>query len=832
MSEASNNYNDKLQSIQSYYSDTNADMFRKIANNATTKCDVNAIAQQLQYVKVVTNVAGDVIGYDYTYTTPQNQDTPVNAIDSNTQSGEYPEATGGGGFSRGGGAGRDRTARYPGTMTPNTVAYDDEPIMISGAIKGTTSIDLSRCVVNYVDPSWVAVAVASKMGKNINAELYQNDPNYWDTLLSQKDPAIWDKITVDMGNGKRAIRVFYRVHDDGTVSQYIGAEVVGYIAMAMRDAGMFASGEMEGNYNPTVIGLSHPEAFPNPMIFCDITKIRVYWYNNGYYNYRYWEVTGGSASELHTYLSRPHNSNDILLTIWTSNANIRVYQYDVYWSGGKVGGEIGLSSQYPGRGQIVTAFNISQFDMTSAPEWNNIQARYDTDMMLIAKYANITIIDPVPGVTSQDGAIDPSDAIVGNTPSDVITSLNNSYPTLMGSPIQTITMDDSCNDITNNYYSAPISYSTTNTNVNNPVTGTGQSEINFSPDMTFAPQINVDNIINQVIEALSGNGAGEGLTEEPTEVIPSTGTGTTPAEAVVVAYPSALWTVYNPTYAQINAFGAWLWSPNFIDNILKIFNNPMDAIYSLFSIPLAPPTSGTNNIVVGCLDSGVSSKVVSQQYTTFNCGAVHCYEYFGNVFDYAPYTKIQMWLPYIGFVPLDPDYVMRSDIQVGYAIDVFTGACTATLSVRRDGYAPKLYCYSGNMAVYYPISAASFTGIISGIINAVAGMGISMATDTPMGAMSAVNAIQSAHIDIGHSGKFSGNHGILSPQTPYLVIERPQIATPPESALYGGFPCNDFVTIGNMNGYVRCLDVQLNGGDAYKEEIDEIYTILQSGVIL
>ena len=79
---------------------------------------------------------------------------------------------------------------------------------------------------------------------------------------------------------------------------------------------------------------------------------------------------------------------------------------------------------------------------------------------------------------------------------------------------------------------------------------------------------------------------------------------------------NAMFTVYAPTLAQVNSFGGWLWDNNIIEQIKRIWNNPLEGIISFMKVYATPTTSGSDTIKVGILDSGVTSAVVSNQFVT------------------------------------------------------------------------------------------------------------------------------------------------------------------------------------------------------------------------
>ena len=222
-------------------------------------------------------------------------------------------------------------------------------------------------------------------------------------------------------------------------------------------------------------------------------------------------------------------------------------------------------------------------------------------------------------------------------------------------------------------------------------------------------------------------------------IIPPIGTGESPVPPPPDGHESAMWTVYNPTQGEVNAFGAWLWNPDFVDTIKRLFESPIDAVFTLHKVFVQPVTGGGAPIVVGSIQSPVSAAVVTNQYKTLNCGEIDLVEKFGNIFDYAPHTIIQAYLPFIGIVELDPAYVQRSTVSIIYKVDVYTGACVAEIFCKRDGNTVCVYEFSGSCSVEYPVSYHSYSsiaaGVLSGAISAAAGGLGSYISGNPMTAV-------------------------------------------------------------------------------------------------
>lgn len=306
---------------------------------------------------------------------------------------------------------------------------------------------------------------------------------------------------------------------------------------------------------------------------------------------------------------------------------------------------------------------------------------------------------------------------------------------------------------------------------------------------------------------------------------PDTGGGSSPTVVPPVGKASSLWSIYNPTLEQVNQFGSWLWSSNFVEQLKKLFSDPMQAIIGLHKVYSPVQTSGQGTIKCGYLDSGVPSKLVSEQYVTVDCGSVDLQEYFGNVFDYPPYTDISIYLPFIGIRQLDPSDVMRSTISVKYHIDVLTGACLAEVNVQRDAVGGTLYTFSGDAAVRYPVSSGSYMGIVSGLI----GVATSMVSGNLLPALSGVTRL---HTNVDHSGSFTGNAGAMASKIPYLIISRPQTAMADKFETLSGYPSNTFTPLSACKGFTQvkyCHVENLNATDSEKQEIEQL---LKEGVIL
>ena len=297
---------------------------------------------------------------------------------------------------------------------------------------------------------------------------------------------------------------------------------------------------------------------------------------------------------------------------------------------------------------------------------------------------------------------------------------------------------------------------------------------------------------------------------------------------------SGMVSVYNPTKAQIVSFSGWLWSPAFIDNLLKLFQNPMDGIIALHILYATPHTSGNENIRVGYLDSGVSSKVVDQQFIEVDCGHVKIPEYYGDAIDYEPYVQIHVYLPFVGVVSLKPNDVIGKDLYIKYGVDVLTGTCLAMLTAKDKLSEILLYTFSGNCAVQVPVSGGNYAQVISGLATMAIGVGAGVATGNPIAAVGGVAAgVMSSHLDVSHSGSIGANAGAMGPRKPHVIITRKSAYDAGNYNQFYGFPANKTVTLGSCTGYTRVKSVHIDSiYNATDNEKTEIEALLKQGVII
>lgn len=331
--------------------------------------------------------------------------------------------------------------------------------------------------------------------------------------------------------------------------------------------------------------------------------------------------------------------------------------------------------------------------------------------------------------------------------------------------------------------------------------------------------------------------------------------------------------------AGVNQFLTLLNNQTFIDDLRLLFETPLDSVVSLRVYPfdirrnklgrqyteddplnVVPSMQGVIN-VGGVNIQGVANVDISDSNAnllTWYLGEVPTL--YDSFLDYAPYTNVELYLPYIGFVSLDPVEVMGKSLTVRYAVDYMTGNATAyVLRPNAENIDELIMTCEGRVAIDIPITARNaaevarnilMTGVNSagGVLSGGGGVGMGVARmaagDIIGGAMSAagglttlastaVGVIGSMQIHYTKGSIGDGYNGWYAPQAPHVIITRPVISEPDNYAHYYGRPSAKTAKLNTLTGFTKVASVHVEGlGTATQDEIIDVERLLMSGVIL
>lgn len=308
--------------------------------------------------------------------------------------------------------------------------------------------------------------------------------------------------------------------------------------------------------------------------------------------------------------------------------------------------------------------------------------------------------------------------------------------------------------------------------------------------------------------------------------------------------------MYALTRSEVNSLLTELNTSTFIDNIQLLFETPVENLVSLrcypFDVKTRAPAAVDGGIIVNVVTletNGAFLGYVTQPMISL--GSLTVPARFGNFLDYAPFTKVEMYLPYIGFVNLDTNEVMGKTLSIKYAVDYMTGMGTAFVTA--DGV--MIYTGEGKIGVDVTLGGRNaaeiaknnlMTGIntAGGIASTAAAIGTGgVAAGAMVGlktlASTTASAIQGnqGHVTKGSMG--SSANGFYAPQNAYLIITRPTPAEPATYASQYGRPSGKTEQLQAITGYTVVDSVHVEGiTNGTQDEITEIERLLKSGVIL
>ena len=286
-----------------------------------------------------------------------------------------------------------------------------------------------------------------------------------------------------------------------------------------------------------------------------------------------------------------------------------------------------------------------------------------------------------------------------------------------------------------------------------------------------------------------------------------------------------LTSTFHMTKERLVQLGQFLWGSSIFDEFSLINNNPIENIISCKAIPYA--ISGTTQeITLGNVKTGVNGEKVSQNFSKQTIGTVAIAEHYHNFLDYAPYTNVIIYLPYIGFKELDASLVMGKTLRIEYTLDVITGGCLAQIYVGKI----RLYEFTGNIGVDISITASNRAQVESAYINAGVGVVSSAMSGNVTGAVNSIIGAATSQYHYSGTGNPSPSCVASTNRTCYVVIDRPQYQPLKAFNHTRGRMCCLSKTIGNLKGYTVCDgNIDISGISATDEEKNEIVNILSTG---
>lgn len=267
------------------------------------------------------------------------------------------------------------------------------------------------------------------------------------------------------------------------------------------------------------------------------------------------------------------------------------------------------------------------------------------------------------------------------------------------------------------------------------------------------------------------------------------------------------------------------------------------------------------------LGSGANVQVLTSTIGLIDCGTVTIADYsdFKLYNDFRDYlnTTVTAFLPYCGTVELNPIEVIHNTVQCYYAIDFYTGECTAYLTCTDGNHEWICGIKNGTIGVLIPVTAtnsgqisarhqsdnakdsallASTMGNLFSTIANVATGNIAGAVGNIVGI--AQNDAQQRQMDAERQGRsavmapsLSGGSGAAAfyqPDCASIMVRRgtyarDKIGNYPSTCAY---PATTSGELSSFHGYTECYNVDVDKLNCNEEERAQVKMILETGVYL
>ena len=321
--------------------------------------------------------------------------------------------------------------------------------------------------------------------------------------------------------------------------------------------------------------------------------------------------------------------------------------------------------------------------------------------------------------------------------------------------------------------------------------------------------------------------------------------------------------IYLCSTIAVKAFTKMLWgstNTGFIDAFFKRVQNavynPVDSIITCHSLPSAfAPTGGTQSTGIkaggvdfSTYDGACVGQIVANEWVHSGPYTYACEECWGNYSDYRD-TKVSLYLPFCGIVPLDTSLFLsfKGELRVGITIDywcnILNGNCAAFIKTQdRFGDTKLIKVATGNCAQPCPISGndrgmqqklGSLFGFGQSVLSvASGGSPIQIMAGVASGALSVEQAFFTAphHTDV--VGSLNGAAGFAAATDIQIMFDIP---IPMESENYSmcrGRPSEVSRSVGEYTGHCE-LELHADSVNyATDEEKREIERICLNGILI
>lgn len=307
--------------------------------------------------------------------------------------------------------------------------------------------------------------------------------------------------------------------------------------------------------------------------------------------------------------------------------------------------------------------------------------------------------------------------------------------------------------------------------------------------------------------------------------------------------------VFNRSFAvtsnNVRQLADFLWNADetkfqeIVKGLALMGENPMNGIIDLrlfpFNVALKNSATQAEPIVIGRTNTGVSGiKLTENVNSLIDLGECTFFTKFKNFLDYEPYTTAQLYIPYIGVVPVSTAEFMGHKISAKMLVDYTTGAGTAI--VFKDDI-PFIY-RNGVVGITIPMtgtdSSSYASTVIGNVVSGAVGGVTSIASGNIGGVVSSAEKLYSGFAtgtNYQTASASSPSVATWQPQKCYFIIDRPILNVPDNYGRTVGYACEITGKLSDFKGFTVVSNPEINFRCTDSER-QYMVNMLQGGVFV
>lgn len=276
-----------------------------------------------------------------------------------------------------------------------------------------------------------------------------------------------------------------------------------------------------------------------------------------------------------------------------------------------------------------------------------------------------------------------------------------------------------------------------------------------------------------------------------------------------------------------------------LDGLKLNGENPMNFLIALkmfpFDIGEFADTSSETITFGNGVNTGVTAERINDFTSIIDLGSCTFRAYSKDFYDYEPYTNAKLYIPYCGEVTVSTAQFVGHTINVKLIVDIITGACCGVVFCDKIA----INYVNGNIGVEIAVTGENATKYVEAAGNAIKGAAASVGSIASgniiggvLSGLETAREFNNIPTPLETNGTTTAQIGFFKPQRCYFIVQSP---IPIYTDLYGnkiGYACEVSKTLNEVSGFTVCENVSITPPNATLDEIEEIKSLLESGVYL